>query len=368
MQSNEILKTFGTDYKDMTVRLLNEADLIKHIEAKKAVDPRIAIKPNLVSPTPAFYGATTHPEVVEGIITYLKDAGYNNIVIMEGSWIGDPTSDAFEYCGYNTLAANYNVELIDMQKEKGVEIEAGEMTLKVCECVKDVDFMINVPVLKGHCQTKITCALKNMKGLIPNSEKRRFHTMGLHDPIAHLNYCIKQDFIVIDHICGDLDFEGGGNPHQSDCVMTALDPVLVDAYVCRLLGYDVSEVEYITESAKLGVGSLDLDKADIRVIGDVVKEESLPQLHKVLELGYVANQINTCSACYEALMEALERMDEENLLEMFKAKICIGQGYKGQTGDFGVGNCTRLFKNTVKGCPPKADDIYAAMKDWVTGF
>ena len=33
-----------------------------------------------------------------------------------------------------------------------------------------VDFLINVPVMKGHCQTKITCALKNMKGLIPNSE------------------------------------------------------------------------------------------------------------------------------------------------------------------------------------------------------
>ena len=30
-------------------------------------------------------------------------------------------------------------------------------------CSSDLDFMINVPVMKGHCQTKITCALKNMK-------------------------------------------------------------------------------------------------------------------------------------------------------------------------------------------------------------
>ena len=62
---------------------------------------------------------------------------------------------------------------------------AGE-TLQICSCVRDWDYLINVPVLKGHCQTNITCALKNLKGLIPNSEKRRFHTMGLHRPISLL--------------------------------------------------------------------------------------------------------------------------------------------------------------------------------------
>lgn len=51
-----------------------------------------------------------------------------------------------------------------------------------------------------------------MKGLIPNTEKRRFHALGLHKPIAHLNMGIHQDFIVVDNICGDLDFEDGGNP------------------------------------------------------------------------------------------------------------------------------------------------------------
>ena len=55
------------------------------------------------------------------------------------------------------------------------------MKLNVCERAANIDFLINVPVLKGHCQTKITCALKNMKGLIPNTEKRHFHAMGLHE-------------------------------------------------------------------------------------------------------------------------------------------------------------------------------------------
>ena len=60
------------------------------------------------------------------------------------------------------------------------------MELEICREAKSLDFLINVPVMKGHCQTKITCALKNMKGLLPNREKRHFHAMGLHKPIAHL--------------------------------------------------------------------------------------------------------------------------------------------------------------------------------------
>ena len=36
---------------------------------------------------------------------------------------------------------------------------------------------------------------------------------------------------------------------------------------------------------------------------------------------------------------------------------CIGQGYKGQEGAIGVGQCTSCFAKTLGGCPPKAADI-----------
>ena len=139
----------------------------------------------------------------------------------------------------------------DMQKDKGISVDCGGMELNVCERVKEIDFLINVPVLKGHCQTKITCALKNMKGLIPNKEKRRFHSLGLHKPIAHLNMGIQQDFIVVDNICGDLDFEDGGNPVVMNRVMAACDPVLVDAYVCQMMHYEVAEVPYVKLAGEL---------------------------------------------------------------------------------------------------------------------
>ena len=358
MNRNEIWRSYGTDYKEMTKRLLVQSGLEEMLPGKTA---KIAVKPNLVTPAPAKFGGTTHPEVVAGIIEFLQERGYGNIVIAEGSWVGDKTAEAFDYCGYNSLAAEYGVELLDMQKQKGVSVDCGGMDLEICRCVKDWDFLINVPVLKGHCQTHITCALKNMKGLIPNTEKRRFHTMGLHKPIAHLNAGIHQDFIVIDHICGDLDFEEGGSPVVRNCVMTACDPVLVDAYVCSLLGYETGDVEYVGLSDRLGIGSSDL--SDLRLITcEGEPFEDLPE-HRHLDVSYAVDEVDSCSACYGVLIPALDRLREEGLLDRLPAQISIGQGHRGRTGKIGVGNCTAKFDFCIKGCPPKEEDIYQQLRE-----
>ena len=234
MNKNEIIQIQGMEYKEMTKQLLNECALATLIPSKVSL---IGIKPNLVAPVPAEFGGTTHPEVVAGIIEYLQENGFTNLQIMEGSWVGDKTEESFEVCGYRMLSEQYGVPLIDAQKEKSMPVQCGDMELQICECAKKVDFMINVPVMKGHCQTKITCALKNMKGLLPNKEKRHFHAMGLHRPIAHLGLGIHQDFIVVDNICGDLDFEDGGNPVVMNRILTAKDPVLCDTFVCQMLYY-----------------------------------------------------------------------------------------------------------------------------------
>ena len=358
MNRNEIWRSYGTDYKEMTKRLLVQSGLEEMLPGKTA---KIAVKPNLVTPAPAKFGGTTHPEVVAGIIEFLQERGYGNIVIAEGSWVGDKTAEAFDYCGYNSLAAEYGVELLDMQKQKGVSVDCGGMDLEICRCVKDWDFLINVPVLKGHCQTHITCALKNMKGLIPNTEKRRFHTMGLHKPIAHLNAGIHQDFIVIDHICGDLDFEEGGSPVVRNCVMTACDPVLVDAYVCSLLGYETGDVEYVGLADRLGIGSSDL--SDLRLITcEGEPFEDLPE-HRHLDVSYAVDEVDSCSACYGVLIPALDRLREEGLLDRLPAQISIGQGHRGRNGKIGVGNCTAKFDFCIKGCPPKEEDIYTALRE-----
>lgn len=395
---NEILRYYGTDYKDMTVRLLEEADIASDIRSKAAAGGstanckergrlRIGIKPNLVSPTPADFGGTTHPEITAGIIEYLLNAGFDasEIEILEGSWVGDKTAEAFEYCGYNSLSERYGIRLTDMQLERDTALcDCCGMQLNICRHALDLDYLINVPVLKGHCQTKITCALKNMKGLIPNTEKRRFHSMGLHGPIAHLNTVLKPDLIAVDHICGDPDFEEGGNPLVRNCIMLAKDPVLTDTLACRILGYKPEDVEYIGLAESLGVGSTSLSSARIRTVGGSPSEGepaddcfehsnagsdafAAAAAHRLIQAGYSVDEIDSCSACYGVLLPALDRLDREGLLDKLNArlaggKLCIGQGYRGQHGSFGIGACTAGFDFSVKGCPPTEESIYRELK------
>lgn len=325
---------------------------------------RIGIKPNLVAPMEAYWGGTTHPEVVAGIVEYLQEKGFSNLVIMEGSWVGDKTSESYEVCGFKSLCEKYNVPFLDMQKEKGVPVQCGDMTLNICKSVLDLDFLINVPVLKGHCQTKITCALKNMKGLLPNSEKRRFHALGLHDPIAHLGLAIHQDFIVVDNICGDLDFEDGGNPIEMNRVLAAVDPVLMDAYVCDMMYYLPEEVPYITKAAALGVGCADIRQAEIHAL-DGNPGAPIPKSRKVVELADAVEEVESCSACYGNLIPALDRLKQEGLLSNLTTRISIGQGYRNQEGTLGIGHCTRHFTHHLEGCPPTEEEIYEFLKNYL---
>lgn len=361
MEKNQIYIKCGTEYTDMTKELLTQCRLDRLIGDRKL---RIGIKPNLVSPTEASFGATTHPEVVAGIIEYLQEQGFQNLVIMEGSWVGDKTAEAYEVCGYRALSEKYGVPFLDMQKEKSISRDCGGMKLNLCAAVENIDFLINVPVLKGHCQTKITCALKNMKGLIPNSEKRRFHAMELHKPIAHLGVGIRQDFIVTDNICGDLDFEDGGNPVVMNRILAGRDPVLMDAYVCHMMHYEVSEVPYIEMAEALGVGCGDISKADIRICGADGGGE-IPKSRKVVELADAVEEVESCSACYGYLIPALEMLKQDGLFDKLDTKICIGQGFRGKTGELGIGHCTRNFSHHLEGCPPTENQIYGFLKKYL---
>jgi uncharacterized protein (DUF362 family) len=360
VEKNEILVMYGDRPEEMAYRTAEEAGLAELIGDRAK---RIGLKPNLVVARPADEGATTHPEIARGIIGYLKRNGFNNIAVIEGSWAGGRTGEAFPRCGYTALAAELSsgetrVELIDTQTDTHRSHDCKGMRIEICDSALAVDFMINLPVMKGHCQTLVTCALKNNKGVIPNSEKRRFHTIGLHRPIAHLNTVVKNDFILVDGICGDPDFEEGGSPVTANRVFAARDPVLCDAWAAAQMGYTAREIPYIGFAEELGVGSADLDNALIREI--CAPENAAPPAvkpsGKARRLASYINENNACSACYAALVFALSRLSEKEL-DRLPGRICVGQGFAGKTGGIGTGKCTASFGARIGGCPPSGAAI-----------
>lgn len=72
---------YGADMRRMTTDILNRANVAALIPPGASV----AVKPNLVVPSPAREGATTHPEIADALIGYLFDHSIKNITIMEGA-------------------------------------------------------------------------------------------------------------------------------------------------------------------------------------------------------------------------------------------------------------------------------------------
>ena len=353
MEKNEILITYGKDIASMAVRLAQEADLAGLIGDK---NKRIGLKPNLVNATPASNGATTHPEIAEGLIIYLKQNGFNNLVILEGAWLGASTMDTFSVCGYKKLSNETGVPLIDTKTDKSKLCDCQGMKIAICESALSLDFIINLPVMKGHCQTKLTCALKNNKGVIPDKEKSRFHTIGLHKPIAHLNAVVRNDFIVVDGICGDLDFEEGGNPLYCGRLAAARDPVLCDTWAAVQMGLTPKDIPYIGIAEKLGIGSAKLNAAIIRELNEANASAVSSSTGKVRQYTSYIDEQNSCSACYASLIFALSRL-ERNKLNRLKDKISVGQGFTGKKGNFGIGQCCAEFRVSCGGCPPSGSEV-----------
>ena len=344
----------------------------------------VSIKPNLVCSRPACEGATTHPEVVEGILLFLKSFGVSKIKIIESSSIFSNTKQAFRNCGYDALSHKYSVPLVDLKSDGTTAKKYEDSKIEICKEALNTDFLINVPVLKAHSQTRLTCCMKNLKGCIPDREKRRFHSIGLHKPIAALNMLVKTGYCVVDGICGDLSFEEGGTPIIGNRIIVGRDPLLVDSFCAELIGYRADEIGYIAQGEKMGVGRYYAQNTKIVELNVQNKPiwDAKTDCRAANRYRGAIDEDAACSACYSSLIFALHRLGAKAPTD--GGKICIGQGFKGKSGprpdsspgpstslspnpSLGVGNCCSGFERHIPGCPPKATDILAAFERYGTG-
>ena len=350
---SKIYEIYGTDAHEMTKALMEAADIADQIPHGAS----IALKPNLILAAKPEGGATTHAGVLSGCVEYLQENGFADISIIESSWVGAKTEPSMRACGYDKVCDKYGVRFYDLKKDRTRQVKTPLRSMDIACRALDSDYLIDLPVLKGHCQTAMTCALKNLKGCIPDHEKRQFHTEGLFEPIAALASALKPSLVIVDSICGDLDYEEGGNPVQTNRMYLGTDAVQIDAYGCQLMGLDIEDVPYIGLAEEWGAGSTAVRSEDIVRLNEAKAAACYPQPSgKVKKLTRNVHADSACSACYASLVRALYIADEQYL--KVPGKIYIGQGYQGKTIDgLGIGRCCTGAAKCVKGCPPTATDI-----------
>jgi len=125
----------------------------------------IIIKPNLTNADVP--PVTTNVAAVEAVYEYCKAHTQAEVAIGEGCGSGT-TEQTYEANGYTKLAEKYGIRLIDFNTAEAV-LARNENALQLKQfympkVVRDV-FVISLPILKDHCFTATTIALKNMFGI-----------------------------------------------------------------------------------------------------------------------------------------------------------------------------------------------------------
>jgi uncharacterized protein (DUF362 family) len=241
------------------------------IEAEKAFsrEERILVKPNYINASHPSTGNTTDARVIEGAIEFLKEEGYSNIAIGEGSGLSD-TMRAYEVAGVDEVARRCGVELIDLNEDEYVVIDVpNHLALKkvrISQIALD-SAIVSVPKLKLHRMSGVTLTLKNLMGVVQPKGQIHLH---LSEKIADLASVVRPRLSVVDGIIGGEGYETAGKPVKMDLVIAGLDPVSVDTVGATIMGFDPMKAKHIPLAAEKGLGISDMER--IKIVGERISD------------------------------------------------------------------------------------------------
>lgn len=347
-------------------------DLIGGLESLIMPGDTVLLKPNLVQPYPYETGTTTNPYLLEALALLCREKGARRVIIGDGSCVGADTLEAFEKCGLTGVAERTGAEFVDFTKSE-FQYVMNPLAKKMKRIRIPVEFIesnvvIDVPVMKTHDSLEVSLGLKNMKGLLQTSDKKRFHKWGLAQSIVDLNQIARPDLTVID---GTVGMEGAGptsgEPLNLGLLLASKDVVAADAVAMEVMGFTLDEVPYVALAAESGLGCADL--AEIEIEGLPISEVRHPFKRNSIDPDMLADMgiefvaCDACSGCANALASFMGALNRRNALESMRDTVFLyGQSVQELPEEktrgkrvIRVGSCTRKlvgYGNYLPGCPP----------------
>ena len=211
----------------------------------------VGLKANLVSFASPDKAVTTHPVVLKVLCDMIRERGACVII---GDSPGGLYNSAFVTKVYR---ASGLYELEGEGVELNMDFSQSEVTfpeakvahrfsytafLEKCDCI------IDVCKLKTHGMMSMSCAAKNLFGVIPGTMKPEYHFRyptyeQFADMIIDLNDYVKPVLSVCDAIVG---MEGNGPtagvPRQVGCILASPSPHKLDLLAASIIGLSAKEV------------------------------------------------------------------------------------------------------------------------------
>ena len=231
----------------------------------------VVVKPNIGWARDPESGADTNPELVKRVIEHCFKAGAKSVHMFDhtcNSW-----RDCYEKSGMNAVAASTEAKLVggnhkndyrEVDIPQGVKLKSA----KIHKLILDSDVFINVPVLKNHGGAVMTCAMKNLMGIV--WDRRFFHKNDLQQCIADIVTVCKPNLNIVDAY--RVMKKGGPRGRDLKDVATmkyqliSTDIVAIDTVASKVIDISTDRISHIKNGEKLGLGSMALDKLKIKRI------------------------------------------------------------------------------------------------------
>jgi uncharacterized protein (DUF362 family) len=219
----------------------------------------VLVKPNFAWDRTPEQGANTNPEVVAEVVRLCRAAGARRVVVAE-----NPVHDAERVAarsGIRAAVAAASGDLV-LPAASGFEraILGGSVlaTWDVLSVFFTADRLVNVPVVKHHSLTRLTCGLKNHMGLLGGT-RGRLH-QEIHPALVDLAGSFRPTLTVVDATRVMMRNGPTGGRLEDlaavNAVAAGTDAVACDAWAARQLGLDPSAVSHVVQADGRGLGSL----------------------------------------------------------------------------------------------------------------
>jgi len=234
----------------------------------------VALKVNMLMGKHPERAVTTHPSVVQAVCNLVKECGATPLIIDSpgGPYTPMLLRNAYERCGFKQVAEstgatlNMDTSTIKVKRESRATLNNAELLRPAIEA----DFLINMPKLKTHGLTTMSCAVKNLFGLIPGVQKFEYHMRSpeLTDfcsMLVGIAELAQPDLTIVDAIVG-MEGEGpsSGQPYPVGAVLAGVNIHAVDLVAADLLGLKPDQVPTIVAAQAVGLCSTSLQDVDVQ--------------------------------------------------------------------------------------------------------
>jgi len=244
---------------------------------------RVALKVNLLMPASPAKGVTTHPAFVGAVARQVQKVGGMPFIV-DSPGAGIPYKErvlklVYKKSGLMAVADEVGVELNYDTSVEVVHHPEGTLIkrFEVIKSVRNADVIVNLPKLKTHAFTTLTCAVKNLFGCLPGFVKPGYHSKlsnveQFSQMLLDLNSLVSPTINIVDGVVG-MEGEGPSQGELRDVgvIIAGADAVEVDLAACEVLGIPPATVPYLKIALDSGAGRPQLvgDKLDSLKISDL---------------------------------------------------------------------------------------------------